>query len=86
MRMQVGSLVDWGSDVAMSCGVGCRHGLDPERLWLWPAAAALIQPLGWEPPHAASAALKRQKKKKKKKRKKERKRKERKQYIKYVKL
>ena len=26
--------------------------------WLWPAAAALIQPLAWEPPYAASAALK----------------------------
>ena len=33
---------------------------DPALLWLWcrPAAAALIQPLAWEPPYAASAALK----------------------------
>ena len=37
----------------VSCGVGCRHGSDPEWLWLWlwlwcrPAAAALIQPLAW---------------------------------------
>ena len=28
---------------------------------LWPAAAALIQPLAWELPYAASAALERQK-------------------------
>ena len=29
-------------------------------LWLWrrPAAAALIRPLGWEPPHATGAILK----------------------------
>ena len=36
-------------------------------LWLWhrPAAVALIQPLAWEPPYVADAALKRQKTKKK---------------------
>ena len=53
----------------MSCGVGRRHGLDPTLLWLWlwlwlwhrSAAAALIQPLAWEPPTAAGAALKRKK-------------------------
>ena len=30
-------LAQWikGSSVAMSCGVGCRHGLDPLLLWLW---------------------------------------------------
>ena len=52
----------------MSCGVGRRCGLDPALLWLWhrPAATALIQPLAWEPPYAADAALKGQKKKKKK--------------------
>ena len=35
---------------------------DPVLLWLWgrPAAPALIRPLAWEPPCAASAALKRQ--------------------------
>ena len=40
---------------------------DPALLWLWckPAATALIQPLPWEPPHAAGAVLKRPKKKKK---------------------
>ena len=44
--------VDWGSIVAMSCGVGCRHGLDPMLLWLWsrPAAIALIRPLDWMEP------------------------------------
>ena len=33
---------------------------DPVLLWLWcrPAAAAHIQPLAWEPPYAAGAALK----------------------------
>ena len=55
-----------GSGVALSCGVGRRHGLDPALLWLWcrPAAAALIRPLAWEPPHAVGVTLKRQKKKK----------------------
>ena len=44
----------------MSCGVGCRCGLDPELLWLWyrPAAVAQIGPLAWEPPYAKGAALK----------------------------
>ena len=60
----------YGSGIAMSCGVGCRRGLDLVLLWLWsrPAATALIRPLAWEPPCAAGAALemaKRQKKKKK---------------------
>ena len=43
----------------MNCGVGRRHGLDPELLWLWcrPAATALIGPLAWEPPYAAIVAL-----------------------------
>ena len=36
-------------------------------LWLWPAAIAPIQPLGWEPPYATCAALKRPKGRKKKK-------------------
>ena len=53
----------------MSCGVGCRPGLDLAWLWLWCrlAAVAPIQPLAWEFPHAAP------KKQKIKKRKKERK-------------
>ena len=43
----------------MSCGVNCRHGLDLALLWLWSrlAATALIRPLAWGPPYAASAAL-----------------------------
>ena len=42
----------------MSCGVGHRFGSDPLLLWLWPAAAALISPLDWEPPYAMGAAQK----------------------------
>ena len=66
-------LAQWvkGSEIAMSCGVGCRRSSDPTLLWLWllwlwcgPAATAPIQPLAWEPPNAAGEALKRQKKKK----------------------
>ena len=50
----------------MSCGVGHRRGWDLALLWLWcrPAAVAPTQHLPWEPPYAASAALKSQKKKK----------------------
>jgi len=48
----------------MSCGIGCRCGSDPAWLWLWHrlAAEAPIQPLVWELPYAAGAALKRKKK------------------------
>ena len=44
----------------MSCGVGCRCGLDMALLWLWcrPAAVTLIRLLAWEYPEAAGAALK----------------------------
>ena len=47
----------------MSYGIGCRHGSDPTLLWLWlrPVATVRIQPLAWELPYAASAALKSQK-------------------------
>ena len=50
----------------MSCGVGRRHGLDLELLWLWcwPVAIAPIRPLAWESSYAAGAALKEQKTKK----------------------
>ena len=50
--------------IAVSCGVGCRQGSDPALLWLWrrPAAAAPIQPLTRELPHAAGVALKGKKK------------------------
>ena len=46
--------------MAMSCG------LDLALLWLWgrPVAAAPIQPLAWEPPHALGVALKGKTKKK----------------------
>ena len=52
----------------MSCDVGRRHGLDLVLLWLWyrRAAAALMQPLTWEPPYAMDAALKKRKTKTKK--------------------
>ena len=58
----------------MSCGVGDRCGSDPILLWLWnrPAAAAPIQPLAWEPPYAARAALNRRKKERKRERERER--------------
>ena len=47
----------------MSCGVDHRGGSDPALLWLWCrlTAAALIQPLSWEPPYAAGVALQRPK-------------------------
>ena len=50
----------WGSSIALSCGVGHRHGSDPALLWLWYrlAAVALIQHLAWEPPYASAVALK----------------------------
>ena len=57
-------LAQWLKDplvrVAMSCGVGLRHGLDPVLLWPWhrSAVAVLIQPLAWELPYAAGVALK----------------------------
>jgi len=65
MRLRVRSLdllSGLESGMAMSCGVGCRCGLDPELLWLWrrPVATAPIGPLAWEPPYAMGEALKRQ--------------------------
>ena len=55
--------------IAMSCGVGHRCGSEPLWLWLWRrlAAAALIQPLVWEPPYAMGVALKKKAKQTKKK-------------------
>ena len=49
---------DPASSVAVSCGVGCRHGSDPALLWLWHrlAATAPIRPLAWEPPYATETA------------------------------
>ena len=50
-----------GSNIAKSCGVGCRYRSVLAFLWLWYrlAVVALIRPLAWEPPFAAGAALKR---------------------------
>ena len=57
------------ADVAVSCGVGLRHGLDPKLLWLWCrlAAVALIGALAWELPCAVGAALKKKKREREKK-------------------
>ena len=54
-----------GSSIVVSCPIGCRCSADLALLWLRhrPAAAALIQLIPWELPHA----LKRPKKKKEKK-------------------
>ena len=43
--------------LAVSCGVGHRHGSDLVLLWLWrwPAATAPIRPLAWELPYAGVA-------------------------------
>ena len=51
-----------GSGVAVSSGVGCRHGLDLVLWWLLCrlAAVALIRPLARDPPYAVGAALDRQ--------------------------
>ena len=58
--------VQWvkGSGIAVSCGVGCRYGLDPLLLWLWHRLEAVtpIQPLAQELPYTTSVALKRKKK------------------------
>ena len=55
----------WVKDPEL-CGIGCRHGLDPELPWLWcrPAAVAPIPPLAWEPPYAAGSDIKKKKKRK----------------------
>ena len=57
-------LAQWVKDLALpKCGVGCRCGLDLAWLWYTLAAVALIQPLAWELPYAAGAALRKKKKK-----------------------
>ena len=52
--------------MAMSYGVGGRHGLDPVLLCVWhrPAGIVLIRPLAWELPYVVGTALKRKEKKK----------------------
>ena len=72
MRLRVQSLA-WLSGlrtrIAVSCSVGCRHGLNPVLLWLCCrlAAAAPIWPLAWEPPYALGTALEKDKRQKNKK-------------------
>ena len=54
-------LAQWVEDpIAMSCGVGHRHGSGLTWLWLWhrPEVPAPLGPLAWEPPYAAGVALK----------------------------
>ena len=55
--------VGQGARIAVSCGVGRRHGSGLVLLGLWcrPAAVAVIRPLAWELPHAMGAAPKGQK-------------------------
>ena len=55
------------SGIAVSCGVVCRHGLDPALLWL--AAVAPIRPLAWQLAYAAGAALRSKKKRRRGKKK-----------------
>ena len=57
--------VGWECGMAVSYGIGHRHGSDPALLWPWRklAAVALIRPLAWELPYASSAALKPEKEK-----------------------
>ena len=61
-------LTHWvkGYSIAMSSGIGHKHGSDLVWLWLWQrlAAAAPIRPQAQELPYAVGAALKRQKLKK----------------------
>ena len=56
------ALAQWVKDqgLAVSHGVGCRCGSDPELL----CAVATFRPLAWKLPHATSMALKSKKKKK----------------------
>ena len=56
MSLQVQSLV-----LLSGLWIQCCH-----ELWSRPAAVSAIRPLAWEPPYAASAALKSKKKKKRK--------------------
>ena len=54
--------------MAVSCGVGRRHGSDLVLVWLWcrPEVVALIRPLAWELPYAKGVTLKTKTKNKKK--------------------
>ena len=59
---RIPGLVRWvtGSGIALNWSVRLQMWLGSRLLWLCPrlAATALIQPLAWELPHAAGAALK----------------------------
>ena len=59
-------LTQWvkGSVIAMSCGVGHKHGSAPSLLWHRLVATALIGPLTCELPYAMGMALKKTKDKK----------------------
>ena len=54
---------DYGSVIAMSCGVGCRRGLDLALLQLWHrlAAVAPILSLALELPYVSPVAQKKKK-------------------------
>ena len=62
----ISGLSQWVKDpvFAVNCGAHHRLSSDPTLLCLWcrSAAAALIQPLVWEHPYAAGAAVKKEKK------------------------
>ena len=51
-------LTQWVKDPAVIRAAAVyRCSLDDALLWLWPAAAALIQPLAWELPYVTGAGL-----------------------------
>ena len=60
MRMRVQSLTllsGLSIGIAVSCGIGSRHGSDLALLWLWRRLAAVVP---WEPSYAVGMALKSQ--------------------------
>ena len=67
----------WGSGTAVSCGVGCRCGLDLDPmlllllLWRRLVSTPPIRPPAWEPPYARGSGPRKGKETKKKKKEKE---------------